>query len=160
MDRNSRVMEILRQAKILARKYREVTGKPLGITGEVAEFEAARLLKLKLTTAREPGYDAIEKRRGKIFKLQIKGRSLSLDAKPGQRLGSIDIKKEWDAVLMVLMDEEFNVMEIWEAPRRKILGELRRPGSISRNVRHAMAVSKFKFIGEKRWPKLGVRSLI
>ena len=35
------VMEILSEAKKLAQKYRAATGKPLGITGEVAEYEAA-----------------------------------------------------------------------------------------------------------------------
>jgi hypothetical protein len=55
------VMGILAQAKRLAQQYREVTGKPLGITGEVAEFEAARILGLELTPARTAGYDAIER---------------------------------------------------------------------------------------------------
>jgi hypothetical protein len=35
-------MEILSQAKALAQRYRALTRQPLGITGEVAEFEAAR----------------------------------------------------------------------------------------------------------------------
>jgi hypothetical protein len=34
-------MELLRGAKALAQEYRAVTGKPLDITGEVAEYEAA-----------------------------------------------------------------------------------------------------------------------
>jgi hypothetical protein len=57
----SAIGEVLRQAKILARKYRQLTGKPLGITGEVAEYEAARLLGLQLCTARQAGYDATRK---------------------------------------------------------------------------------------------------
>lgn len=32
------VLEILAEAKKLAQKYRVLTGKPLGITGEVAEY--------------------------------------------------------------------------------------------------------------------------
>lgn len=49
---------VLRQAKQLAMKYRELTGKPLGITSEVAEYEAARLLGVELREARSPGFDA------------------------------------------------------------------------------------------------------
>jgi hypothetical protein len=43
-----RVLDLLAQAKQLAREYRALTGKPLGVTGEVAEYEAARLGGLKL----------------------------------------------------------------------------------------------------------------
>jgi hypothetical protein len=52
-------MEILRDAKCLALEYRQLTGKPLGITGEVAEYEAARLLDIDLTPARHAGYDGV-----------------------------------------------------------------------------------------------------
>ena len=38
-------------AKQLARRYHELTGKPLGVTGEVAEYEAHRLLGVELATA-------------------------------------------------------------------------------------------------------------
>ena len=47
------VLAILRQAKYLAQEYRQLTGKPLGITGEVAEYEAARILGLKLLPPRQ-----------------------------------------------------------------------------------------------------------
>src|ERR1700751_3101614 len=103
-----RVLEILREAKKLAQEYRTLTGRPLGITGEVAEYEAARLLGVELTPARQAGYDAIEHREGAGRRLQIKGRCLLPGCKPGQRLGSIDVKKDWDAVLMVLLDENFD----------------------------------------------------
>jgi len=69
-------MQILGEAKRLAQQYRAVTGKPLGITGEVAEYEAARILGVELTPARQAGYDALEHRNGKTRRLQIKGRCL------------------------------------------------------------------------------------
>lgn len=53
-------MAILAQVKRLAQEYRAATCKPLGITGEVAEFEAARILNLELTRAWQVGYDAVE----------------------------------------------------------------------------------------------------
>jgi hypothetical protein len=34
------LLEILADAKRLAKRYREATGRPLGVTGEVAEYEA------------------------------------------------------------------------------------------------------------------------
>src|SRR5438309_10137178 len=91
-----RVLEILRKAKSLAQEYRTLTGKPLGITGEVAEYEAARLLGVELTPARQAGYDAMEHVAGTTRRLQIKGRCMLPGCKAGQRLGSIDVTKDWD----------------------------------------------------------------
>ena len=46
-------------AKKIAERFRSLTGKPLGITGEIGEFAAADKLNLTLSQARQPGYDAI-----------------------------------------------------------------------------------------------------
>ncbi len=151
MAQNPAVMKILRDAKILAQRYRFLTGKPLGITGEVAEYEAARILGVELTAARQAGYDATEKTGGRIRRLQIKGRCLLPNCKPGQRLGSIDITKKWDSVLMVLLDQNFDAVEIHEAKRKAVLAALAAPGSKARNERGALGVAKFKAIGKMRW---------
>lgn len=147
----ARIMEILREAKRLAQEYRTLTGKPLGIMGEVAEYEAVRLLGVELTPARQAGYDAIEESAGATRRLQIKGRCLLPGCKPGQRLGSIDITKDWDAVLMVLLDENFDALEIHEAQRADILNALSAPGSKARNERGALGVREFKTIARPRW---------
>lgn len=146
-----RIFAILGEAKRLAQEYRRLTVKPLGITGEVAEYEAARILGLQLTPARQAGYDAIERKNGAAWRLQIKGRCLLDGCKPGQRLGSIRTEKEWDAVLMVILDQNFDAVEIYEAERAPIVAALIAPGSIARNERGALAVSKFKSIGRLRW---------
>jgi len=61
MSSEQRIMEILHAVKKLGQEYRCLTGKPLGITGEIAEYEAARILNVQLTAARQAGYDAIER---------------------------------------------------------------------------------------------------
>jgi len=145
---NNEINDILLQAKELAVRYKKLTGKPLGITGEVAEFNAASLLGLELTEARTAGYDAydIEGR-----KVQIKGRCLPDKPTPGQRLGSIRLDHEWDTVLLVLMSQSFEVLEMWQAERTGIETALLAPGSKSRNERGALSISKFKQIGTKVW---------
>ena len=149
----SEVMEVLREAKQLARRYHALTGKPLGVTGEVAEYEAHRILGIELTEARNDGYDATERdSAGTIRRLQIKGRCLPPNCQRGQRLGSIDVKREWDAVLMVLLDENFEATAIYEALRANVLKALSEPGSRARNERGALTISKFKAIGKLRWP--------
>ena len=147
----SRVMALLANAKRLAREYYQLTGKPLGVTGEVAEYEAARLLGVELTPARQEGYDAIERVHGSAKRLQIKGRCLQENCKPGQRLGAIRPEKEWDAVLMVILDHRFEAVEIYEAERSAVVAALAAPGSKARNERGALSVSKFKSIGILRW---------
>lgn len=144
---------LLAEAKRLAKRYRALTGKPLGITGEVAEYEAARLLGLELTPARQAGFDATEPVGRTARRLQIKGRCLPCNAKRGQRVGTIDLTKAWDAVLLVLLDEDLEATEIFEAERAAIERTLMAPGSKARNERHSLAVSKFKSIGRRRWPR-------
>jgi len=146
------ILMVLQKVKRLAQEYRALTGKPLGITGEVAEYEAAHKLELELTAARQAGYDAIERRPdGTVRYLQIKGRCMLPGCKPSQPLGRIDRKKDWDAVLMVLLDENFDALEIYEAERADVLRELDIEGSKARNERGALGVSKFKAIGKLRW---------
>jgi hypothetical protein len=154
MDKNNEeVFEILGAAKKLAQRYRTLTGKPLGIAGEVAEFEAARLLGVKLVEARQAGYDATRLENGVTHRLQIKGRCVPSGASKSQRLGGIDIKKEFDGVLLVLMDEHLNATAIYEADRAPVIEAITKPGSKARNERGALAVSKFISIGRKVWPQ-------
>ena len=136
---DSRIMAILREAKKLAREYRTLTGKPLGITGEVAEYEAARILGVELMAARKAGCDAIERNNRSTRRLQIKGRCLLPNCKPSQqRLGRIDGTKEWDAALMVLLDENFEALEIHEAERAAVLGRPREAGiEVTKQARRA-----------------------
>jgi len=151
MEDSQQALALLAEAKQIAQRYYALTGKPLGITGEVAEYEAARVLGVRLTPARQAGYDATELVGTSERKLQIKGRYLPKGCTPGQRLGTIRREKEWDAVLVVLLDVHFNATEIWEADRGAVLAALAVPGSRARNVRGALAVAKFKSIGRLRW---------
>lgn len=135
-------------AKAAARRYRELTGKPLGITGEVGEVLAARLLGVELAEARQPGYDAVGHDGRRV---QIKSRCIPPNMKPGQRLGSIRLDYEWDTVALLLMDQNFEPLAVYEASRKVVEQELLRPGSKSRNERGALGVSKFKAIAQLRW---------
>jgi hypothetical protein len=141
---------LLNQAKTLAKEYRELTGRPLGITGEIAEYEAARLLNLALSEVRQAGYDAI---RSDGKRLQIKGRVILDPSKLNQRIGSIRLDHDWDAVLLVILDKDFAPVEIYEAQRTDVDVELKSPGSRARNVRGALGVRKFKSIARLVWSR-------
>lgn len=152
MTKRQRVLALLRSAKLLAREYYDLTGRPLGVTGEVAEYEAIRLLKLEPSPVRQSGFDAIRLCGKRRVRIQIKGRCLMPNAKAGQRMGRIDLAKPFDVVMLVLLDQEFNATAIYEAPRARVEQALLAPGSKARNERGALAVAKFKAIGKQVWP--------
>lgn len=147
-------VRLLKRAKRLAREYYRATGRPLGVTGEVAEYEAERLLPdIELAPVRQPGYDAVRVAAdGREETIQIKGRCLLPTSKPGQRLGKLDLKKPWDVAMLVLLDETFETTAIYEADRRAVRKALTKPGSKARNERGQLAVSKFKAIGKLVYP--------
>ncbi|MFZ0424245.1 MAG: hypothetical protein WAL80_15330 [Xanthobacteraceae bacterium] len=151
----ARVREILATVKPLAAEYYRLTGKPLGVTGEVAEFVAAECLGLELADARTAGFDAIRNGPGGPVFIQIKGRAYGDDAKPRQRLGRIKPDAHCDIVLLVLLDSTtLEPREMWEAPFSEVLARLAEPGSRARNERGALSVRDFKKLHSARrvWP--------
>ncbi len=150
MPKLDEIEEILERARTAAVQYYQLTGKPLGITGEIGEYLAAKYLGLELADARTPGYDAID-RNGRS--LQIKSRAIPNDkCLTGQRVGSIRLEHDWEAVILVLMDELFELQAMSEADRQAMEAALSKPGSKARNEPGALAVSKFISIGQKVWP--------
>jgi hypothetical protein len=150
------IERILTEAKRLSQRYKELSGKPLGITGEVAEFEAAHRFGWELADARTPGYDAIKKEADSEVLIQIKGRSYSHSAREGgKRIGKIDFKKKWDVVALVLMDEDFEVREILQASRKQIEDRLNNfpvseDGGKTRTQKGALTVAMFRSIAKKK----------
>lgn len=150
---NDRVKAILADVKRLACEYYGLTGKPLGVTGEVAEFDAAEILGLELVAARTAAYDAIRRVGDSAERIQIKGRATS-EAKPNQRLGRIKQTEGCDVVMLVLLDiKTLDAREIWEAPYPKVAECLARPGSKARNEKGALSVREFKSIGKLIWKR-------
>ena len=143
--------KLISQARQLAAEYRRTMGKPLpGISTEIAEHDAMRLLDLEPKEPGEGGYDAIDpSRNGK--RIQIKSRTIFDESKSGQRVGQLKLDKEWDSVLLVLMDEDYEPYEIYEAEREDILEFIDK--SSSRSKRGAMSVARFKIIGRLAWTR-------
>lgn len=147
-----RVRKILAEVKLLAAEYYRLTGKPLGVTGEVAEYIAADLLKLELVPPRTAGHDAIRRTRRGIQRIQIKGRAYGDLATPNQRMGTIKKGAACDSVILVLMDNKtLDPREIWEAPMAAVDRRLLMPGSKSRD-RGALGVPEFKRLAKRVWP--------
>ncbi|HHC72733.1 MAG TPA: hypothetical protein ENK54_07525 [Thiotrichales bacterium] len=147
--------KLIAETRRLAAEYRRTTGKTLGgVSGEIAQYDAARLLGLELVQG-HAGYDAVGRsgeREGRRY--QVKGRTLFDHSRSGQRIGQLKVDQEWDAVLLVLMDEEFSPTEIYEADRQTILQALAERADSKRGKRGAMSVARFKHIGTLVWDAL------
>jgi len=96
----ARVNAIIEKIKPLAVEYYELTGKPLGVTGEIGEAEAAKILGMDLAPARTKGYDAT---RGEE-KVQIKARAPDPKVKQLGRMSRIDKNKPCQTVMLVVLD--------------------------------------------------------
>lgn len=145
------VDKLISEARRIAAEYRRTTGKPLGISAEIARHDACTYLEL------EPhedaiGYDAMGLngvREGLRF--QIKGRAIFDEKKGGQRLGQIKVDQNWDKILLVLMDEDFETTEIYEASREDMLDDIEEVGASNRTKRGAMSVARFKRLARLVW---------
>jgi hypothetical protein len=143
------VEKLMLEARKLAADYRRATGKTLGVSSEIATHDVIRLMSL-VPSAPGSSYDAIGTgvREGKY--IQIKGRTIFNDKKSGQRIGQLKMDQEWDLVMLILMDEDYEPQAIYEADRETIVAATE-DTSAKRAKRGAMSVAKFKVIGRLAW---------
>jgi hypothetical protein len=143
--------KLIAQARILAAEYRRTMGRPLpGISNEIAEHDAVRLLGLEAAKTEQGGWDAVDPANGK--RIQIKSRTIVDESKGGERIGQLKMNQDWDAVVLVLMDEDYMPYEIYQAERDE-LEEYAAKSSSSRAKRGALSVGRFKIIGRLRWDR-------
>lgn len=144
---------ILADVKRLAVEYYLTTGRPLGATGEIAEYEASQKLGLTLTDVRTAGYDATQEINGRTIRIQIKGRRPPRDDLRRGRVPRIDLNGKFDYVMLVLLSPAYDAMEIWKASRIAVRRRLEAAGSKARNERGSMAISQFVSIATRVWPE-------
>jgi hypothetical protein len=140
------------EARRLAADYRRATGKTLPVTAEIAVQDSIRLLGLK-PAENAAGYDAIRERNGKVERIQVKGRAIFDESKSGHRLGQLKLDQPWDYVMLVLMDENYEPVEIHEADREILVETLNDPSASKRTARGMISVARFKIIGRLLWTR-------
>jgi hypothetical protein len=145
--------KLISQARVLAAEYRRTMGRPLpGISAEIAEHDAVSLLGLESKASDEGGWDAVDPQNGD--RIQIKSRTIFDESKGGERIGQLKMNQDWDAVVLVLMDENYEPYEIYRASRAD-LEEFSNKSSSNRAKRGAMSVARFKIIAELVWDSIG-----
>lgn len=143
--------KLMAETRRLAAEFRRSTGQTLPVSGEIARYDAARLLGLTLCDQRTGGVDAIGNNQREGQRIQIKSRVITLKKKSGARIGQLNPNGEWDAVVLVILDEDYEPCEIYEAERDEVLNALSDQSSRSR--RGALSVSKFKIISCLVWTR-------
>jgi len=144
------VEKLMLEARKLAADYRRATGKPLGISNEIAVHDVIRLMKLVPAEPNASGYDAIGtgSREGRY--IQIKGRTIFDESKGGERIGQVKMDQDWDSVMLIIMDDNYEPQAIYEASR-EVMKEALTDVSAKRAKRGAMSVARFKAISELVW---------
>ena len=139
------MLDAISKAIHAARAYEHAAEghRKLGITGEVGEVLCCHLLGLKLCVdPRSEGFDAMDSGGRRV---QIKTRRSESDGLPRDvgRLSTFS-RHEFDYALLVLLDPEYSVAEIWRAEYIDIAGliesQKRRNPSLASFKRKAMRV--------------------
>lgn len=146
------VDKLIPEARRLAAEYRRATGQSLGISPEIARHDAASALGLELVQPGAHAYDAIGREHWPGLKLIIKGRAIFEEGKSGQRLGQIKADQDWDGVVLVVMDDNYEAVEMYLAQRDDLITHLQDAHS-RRARRGSISVAKFKIIAELVWTR-------
>lgn len=148
------VDKLIAEARRLGAEFRRTTGKPLpGVSGEIAEYDAARLLDLEICKQKPGGYDAVGRGAREGWRVQIKGRVIFDEDKSGQRVGQLKLDQDWDSVVLVIMDENYETSEIHEAGREDVENAMDEAAGSARKKRGAMTVARFKIISRLVWTR-------
>lgn len=146
---------LMQQARQLAANYRRTTGKTLaGVSGEISVYDAIRLLHLA-PVPDQIGYEAIGTEKSGDLKgdrIQIKGRTIFNDSKGVQRIGQLKMEQNWDSVVLVLLDDDYEPFEIFEIDRATLTDNVIEQGS-KKAKKGAMTVARFKKIATLAWSK-------
>ena len=146
------VDKLIGEARRLAAEFRRTTGKALpGVSGEIAAHDAARLLDLELCEDQPGGYDAVGRGPREGWRIQIKSRVVFDAARSGPRIGQLKLDKDWDVVMLVIMDENYEAVEILEASREAVEEALEDGAGASRRKRGAMSLARFRHIARTVW---------
>lgn len=142
------VDKLMAEARRLAADYHKATGLTLPLSNEIARHDAMRLLDLQLPAEPIAGVDAIANGERAGLKFQIKGRVMFDESKTRPRIGQLGFDGHWDVVVLVLMDEDYQPIELIEASREVLSGAL---AEIKPNKRGAMTVARFRNLGRVVW---------
>jgi len=140
--------KLMHETRQLAARYHQTTGTALPVTGEIARFDAAKALNLQLNNDSSQNYDAIGSGILQDQKVLIKGRVLFESSKSNPRIGQINPEQDWDQAVLVLFDDDYQAVEIYQASNDDVRQAL---DMRSGKKKAGMSVAQFKIVGKLVW---------
>ena len=119
---------LMEQTRLVAADFHKSTGQALPVTAELARFDAIDKLCLQKLDG-ELGVDAIDASDSQE-KYLIKGRVIFKGGKARQKLGQLSLEGDWEFLLMVLYDADYQLTQIFKIDRKTIEQELNLPNEI------------------------------
>ena len=138
--------KLMSETRRLAVEYRCTTGSTLPVSADLANYDAIRLLKMEKPEEQISGVDGILDG----VKILIKGRVIFSTAKKGLRIGQLNVGGQWDAVVVVVFNEEYQPQVLYQASRASLEESLKQG---SKNARGALTLDRFKALSEIVWQK-------
>ncbi|MGE3320050.1 MAG: hypothetical protein AB7I18_12220 [Candidatus Berkiella sp.] len=135
--------KLMQETRRLATQYRQSTGQTLPVSGELARYDATRLLHLTSEFKGTQGPLA-----HKV--VQIKSRVIFDDQKSGYRIGQLDLDGGWQMCALVLYESNYEPFVIYIASREIIVESLNK-SNLKTKARGAMSLAQFKRIAQCVW---------
>lgn len=142
------IEELLKEIRKLSLEYYNATGRRLGTTGEVCEYEAASKLSYTLQTHGHAGYDALDSA-GK--KIQIKG-WWNLRGRPPSKVNYVDPASDFDYFVYVLLGKSMTAEGIWMISKQDLIA-LYPNKNPNRTMKKRVTLKRFQNAAEKVWPQ-------
>ena len=140
---------LMEQTRNLAAEYRRSTGQTLAVSGEIAKYDAVRILHLEQPHDLQAGVDAMMERGGEKLEVQIKARVIFDEQRNTYKLGKINLDGHWQMLLLVLLNKEYITTEIIALSRAELLKLIEADSKIAEQV---ISVPKFRVLGKTIWP--------
>ena len=144
------VDKLMAETRRLAAEYHRLTGQALPVSQELSRYDVERLLGFNPPENIESGVDLLGFVHGKPLKVQVKARVI-FDRKQRQKLGQLNPDGGWNAVVLVLMNPNYEPEAIYLASRDVLQPSVEKLEP-QKTRRGTLSVAKFKALAEKVWP--------
>lgn len=144
------VDKLMTETRRLAVEFKKTTGQALPVSGELAIYDAMRLLALTKPELPLAGVDALGQANWLGRRFQIKSRVLFEEQSSKPRVGQLNLDGQWDWVLLVLFDAEYQPLAIYSMDRPQLEALFQ---DSTKNRRGALTVARFRAVGQKVWAR-------
>lgn len=137
------------ETRRVAAAYYKATKATLPLSNEIAKYDACRLLQLSPSSKSVLGVDAYDMAG---IPVQIKSRVIFNTKKNSYRIGQLSPEGQWQKILLVLLDPDYEPFEIY-ALSREILEENLSAVTENSVRRGPLSVGRFRMLAELVWER-------